>query len=58
MARITAILNSVRAALEEHRALELTLVSHRTALLTQYTVSFLGRNENEADIPYLFGRRR
>ena len=49
MARISAILNSVRNALEEHRAPELSFVSRRTTPPTQYTVSFPGRNENEAE---------
>ena len=48
MARITAILNCVRAALEKHKAPELTLVSRRTTPPTQYTASFPSYNVNEA----------
>ena len=45
MARITAILNTIRAALEEHRAPELNLVSRR---ITPPTES--GGGERRAEI--------
>ena len=47
MARIAVILKTVGAALKEHRALELTLVSRRIIPPTQNTVSFPARNENQ-----------
>ena len=49
VARITAILISLRAALAQHRSPEITLVSRRTTQLTLYTVSFPGPNEYEAE---------
>ena len=46
MARITAILNTIRAALEEHRAPELNLVSRR---ITPPTESGGGERRAEAE---------
>ena len=48
-ARISAVLNRVRAALEIETALELTLLSRRTTPPRQYTVSFPSRKKNGAD---------